>query len=64
VAVVIFLLFSFMSVCIILVFIPEQKLWFPGHQISLVSDWVRNFCPWPSLAMEIANGTKFGTKVA
>jgi len=29
-----------------------------------VSDWVHNFFSWGSSAMEAANETKFGTKVA
>ena len=40
---------------------PKRKLSFPGHQISWVSDWVRDFSPWASSAMEAANETNFGT---
>ena len=36
----------------------------PGHQISWVSDWVRDFCPWASSAMEAATETKFGKRLA
>ena len=38
--------------------VPKRKLRFPGHQISwmseCVSDWVRDFSPWVSLATEAA----------
>ena len=29
-----------------------------------LSDWVRDFSPWASSAMEVAKETKFGTEVA
>jgi len=34
------------------------------HQVSWVSDWVRDFSPWASWAMEAMKETVFGTKVA
>ena len=39
--------------------IPKWKLRFPEHQISCVSDWVRDFSPWASSAMYAAKETKF-----
>ena len=39
----------------------KWKLRFPWFQISWVSDWICNFFPWASSAME---AMKFGTKVA
>ena len=45
-------------------FSKAQVLWFLGHQISWVSDSVCDFSPWASSAMEVAKGTKFGTKAA
>ena len=52
--------------------VAKYKLWFLGHQISWVSewvieyaiDWVRDFSPWTSSAMEAMKEMKFGTKVA
>jgi len=42
----------------------DVKLLFPGHQTSWVSDWVCSFSSWASSTMQVANKTKFGTKVA
>ena len=57
-----------MLLMLLLITFPKWKLRLPGHQFSWMiewlSDWVHNFSPCASSAMEAAKETKFGTKVA
>jgi len=48
----------------IFIYSEVQALQFPEPQISWVSEWVCDFSPWASSALEVAKETKFGTKVA
>jgi len=59
-----FALTTVIVIVIVIVISLTWKLWFLGHQISWVSDRVRDFSAWASSAMEAANEMKSGTKVA